>query len=91
MKIKRFLPICLLMGSLLLTSCDDLLNNFMGGNKKKSSEESSLNNGAGYQGKQGATELSKEEWELAFSLEELALRRNCHLEVTQEEIGRAHV
>ena len=73
------------MGSLLLTSCDDLLNNFMGGNKKKSSEESSLNNGAGYQGKQGATELSKEEWELAFSLEELAFRRNCHLEVTQEE------
>ncbi len=73
------------MGSLLLTSCDDFLNNFLGGNKKKSSEESSLNNGAGYQGKQGATELSKEEWELAFSLEELAFRRNCHLEVTQEE------
>ena len=85
MKIKRFLPICLLAGSLLLSSCDDLLSNFMGGNKRKSSEESSLNNGAGYQGKQGATELSKEEWELAFSLEEFALRRNCHLEVTQEE------
>lgn len=73
------------MGSLLLTSCDDILNNFLGGNKKKSSEESSLNNGAGYQGKQGATELSKEEWELAFSLEEFALRRNCHLEVKQDE------
>lgn len=88
MKLKRLLPICLLAGSLMLSSCDDLLSNFMGGgNKKKSSdnEDSEYYGGQGYQGKQGATELSKEEWELAFSLEELALRRNCHLEVTQEE------
>ena len=81
MKIKRLLPICLL--ALSLTACD--LSSLMGGANKKSSEESSLNNGAGYQGKQGATELSKEEWELAFSLEEFALRRNCHLQVTQDE------
>ena len=85
MKVRKLFGIALLAGSLLLTSCDELINNFMGGNKKKSSEETSQNNGAGYQGKQGATELSKEEWELAFSLEEFALRRNCHLQVTQDE------
>lgn len=81
MKIKRFLPICLLMGSFILTSCD-LLDNLMGGHKKKDSESGEK---VAYQGKQGATELSKEEWEQAFSLEELALRRNCHLEVSQEQ------
>ena len=85
MKVRKLFGIALLAGSLLLTSCDELINNFMGGNKKKSSEETSQNNGAGYQGKQGATKLSKEEWELAFSLEEFALRRNCHLQVTQDE------
>ena len=83
MKFKRFLPICLLAGSLLLTSCEDLLNNFMNGGKKDndSSEKRA------YQGKQGATKLSKDEWEQAFSLEEMALRRNCHLEVTQDEVA----
>ena len=83
MKFRRLLPICLLASSLILTSCDDLLGNLMGGANKKSDETSE--NKTGYQGKQGATELTKKEWELAFSLEEFALRRNCHLEVTQEE------
>lgn len=69
------------MGSFILTSCD-LLDNLMGGPKKKDSESGEK---VAYQGKQGATELSKEEWEQAFSLEELALRRNCHLEVKQDE------
>ena len=83
MKGKRFLPILLLSASLLLTSCEDLLSGFMGGNNKKSSNNEDSENyggGQGYQGKQGATELSKEEWDLAFSLEEFALRRSCHVE-----------
>ena len=83
MKVKKLFGIPLLAGSLLLSSCEDLLSNLMGGGKKSKDNESGEK--VAYQGKQGATELSKEEWELAFSLEELALRRNCHLEVTQEE------
>ena len=83
MKVKKLFGIALLAGSLLLSSCEDLLSNLMGGGKKSKDNESGEK--VAYQGKQGATELSKEEWELAFSLEELALRRNCHLEVTQEE------
>lgn len=79
MKIKRLLFVSLLAGSLLFTSCDSANSK-----KKKSDEdETSIK---GYQGKQGATELSEEEWEQAFSLEELALRRNCHLKVTQESV-----
>lgn len=83
MKVKKLFGIALLAGSLLLSSCEDLLSNLMGGGNKSKDNESGEKQG--YQGKQGQTELSKEEWELAFSLEELALRRNCHLEVTQEE------
>ena len=85
MKIKKFIPIALLAASLMLTSCDDLLGNLMGGGNKKSSDNDTNENQQGYQGKQGSTQLSKEEWELAFSLEEFVLRRNCHLEVTQEQ------
>ena len=84
MKFKRILPICLLAGSLLLSSCDDLLNNFGGGKKNKDDDTSDL---VGYQGKQGATELSKAEWEKAFSLEEFALRRNCHVDVSQSTMA----
>ena len=83
MKGKRFLPIILLSSALLLTSCEDLLSGFMGGNNKKSSnnQDSEINNnGQGYQGKQGATKLTEDEWNLAYSLEEFALRRSVHLE-----------
>ena len=82
MKVKKLFGIALLAGSLLLSSCEDLLSNLMGGGNKKDDETSEQK---GYQGKQGQTQLSKEEWELAFSLEEFALRRNCHLEVKQDE------
>ena len=82
MKIKRLLPILLLSSSLLLTSCEDLLSGFIGGNsrKKSSEEDSEYYGGQGYQGKQGATELSQEEWYQAFSLEEFAFRRSVHVE-----------
>lgn len=83
MKVKKLFGIALLAGSLLLSSCEDLLSNLMGGGNKSKEEESGEKQG--YQGKQGQTQLSKEEWELAFSLEEFALRRNCHLEVKQDE------
>ena len=82
MKVKKLFGIALLAGSLLLSSCEDLLSNLMGGGNKSKDNESGEKQG--YQGKQGQTELSKEEWELAFSLEEFALRRNCHVEVVQE-------
>ena len=61
MKARKLLGISILMSSLLLTSCEDLLKNFMGGNSKKSSEETSEHI-QGYQGEQGKTELTKEEW-----------------------------
>ena len=88
MKVKKLFGIALLAGSLLLSSCDDILANFGGGNKKKSSEDENSENGnnyegSGYTGKTGATELSKSEWELAFSLEETALRRNVRISCTQ--------
>ncbi len=83
MKVKKLFGIALLAGSLLLSSCEDLLSNLMGGGNKSKDNESGEKQG--YQGKQGQTQLSKEEWELAFSLEEFALRRNCHLEVKQDE------
>ena len=79
MKTKSLLLISLLAGSLLFTSCDALNKT----KKKLDDDETTLK---GYQGKQGATELSEAEWKLAFSLEELALRRNCHLKVTQESV-----
>ena len=82
MKVRKLLGISLLAGSLLLTSCEDLLKNFMGGNSKKSSEDTSEHI-QGYQGEQGKTELTKEEWNAAFSLEEFALRRSCHVDIAQ--------
>lgn len=88
MKLKRFLPICLLASSLLLTSCEDLLSNFLGGSSKKKNKDNETSQNyedeQGYQGKQGATQLSQEEWDKAFSLKEFALRRNCHLDVNQD-------
>ena len=85
MKLKRLLPICLLAGSLLLTSCEDLLSAFMGGANRRSNsnQQNSEDYGTGYQGKQGATELNEEEWNRAFSLEEFAFRRSCHFEMVE--------
>ena len=97
MKIKRILPICFLASSLLLSSCESLLNNLMPNNNRKSSqddssevEESSHVQGDNfssddYQGRVGAKEISKAEWEKAFSLEEFALHRSVHLECTQAD------
>ena len=88
MKLKRLLPLSLLMGSLLLTSCEDLINNFLGGNNRnKSNSDNSDIYGGGYQGKQGATELNEDEWNQAFSLEEFALRRSCHLKATRDSVS----
>ena len=92
MKVKKLLGIALLAGSLLLSSCD-LLSSLTNVNKNKSRDEESSenNNGSnigseGYQGRKGATQLSADEWKLAFSLEELALRRKVKTSVTQNYI-----
>ena len=75
MKAKKFLFMALLSGVLVLSSCDLMSS------KKKSKDDDEDTIGSNFQpddyrGETGATELSEEDWEKAFSLEETIMHRS---------------
>lgn len=75
MKISKLFTISLLAGSLLLSSCDMLTPKR---NRSRSNgDDTSLNYQSNdYQGKKGASELSRDEWEKAFNLKDTLFNRS---------------
>ena len=75
MKTRKFLFMALLSGVLMLSGCD-----LSGQNKKnKSEDEDEIGNNFqpdDYKGEQGATQLSEEDWNKAFSIEETVMHRS---------------
>lgn len=74
MKTKKFLFMALLSGVLVVSAC-----NMSSSKKKDNDDEDEIGSNFqadDYKGQEGATELSKEEWEKAFSIEETVMHRS---------------
>ena len=85
MKTRKFLFMALLCGTLVLSACS-----FGQQSKKKSDDEDAADNfkEGDYRGKEGATQLSQEEWNQAFSFEETIMHRSVKVVFDQTYTGR---
>ena len=85
MKTNKFLFMALLCGTLVLSACS-----FGPQSKKKSDDDEAADNfkEGDYRGKEGATQLSQEEWNQAFSFEETIMHRSVKVVFDQTYTGR---
>ena len=77
MKTKKFLFMALLSGVLVLSACD-----LMSSKKKSDEDEDAIGENFqadDYKGQEGATELSEDDWDKAFSLEETVMHRSVKI------------